>query len=334
MTSTAHTAPPAGVKIRGPALEASAQVLTPEALEFVGDLVRCFRPRVDELLARRVEEQAGYDAGKMPCFRDETAAVRQAAWKVAPIPPDLADRRVEITSPVHRKMIVNAINSGASVFMADTAGHGPTRTLRSVPVQRLQERRGHRVPPRGRRGPAFRADDSHHLGPRGHSHLAPHGGLPRQRRGQQVQGARPTSTWATAVHLGHRGRGVRVVEDFRAAAVGGPVEHQAAKQRVREAALHEVGEAHEQGDGRAHDDRGHHTRIFAYGAEQEAHSREHGGRDGLPSPRGSTKWPADLTREGPTDAAASGSALAADELRSPPKDRMFHHDALATGLSW
>src|SRR5262249_51369878 len=78
-----------------------------------------FEPRRQELLARRRVRQGEIDAGKLPYFLPETADIRQAGWRVAPIPKDLLDRRVEITGPVERKMIINALNSGASVFMAD-----------------------------------------------------------------------------------------------------------------------------------------------------------------------------------------------------------------------
>ena len=94
-------------------------VLTDEALAFVALLAREFTPRVDELLARRRERQARFDAGERPDFLAETADVREGDWTVAPLPDDLQDRRVEITGPVDRKMIINALNSGANVFMAD-----------------------------------------------------------------------------------------------------------------------------------------------------------------------------------------------------------------------
>lgn len=96
-----------------------ALILSTEALEYVADLVRTFRPRVKELLARRVERQARFDAGERPDFLAETAGVRSADWTCATVPPLLLDRRVEITGPVDRKMIINALNAGASVFMAD-----------------------------------------------------------------------------------------------------------------------------------------------------------------------------------------------------------------------
>jgi malate synthase len=97
----------------------AAAVLTPDAVAFVHDLTRRFRGPIDALLARRRERQAQFDAGVRPDFLPETARVRDEEWRVAPIPADLQDRRVEITGPVDRKMIINALNSGANVFMAD-----------------------------------------------------------------------------------------------------------------------------------------------------------------------------------------------------------------------
>jgi malate synthase len=94
-------------------------VLTPEALAFLTQLHRRFDATRQQLLAARRERQAGYDAGGLPDFRTDTAAIRNAEWTVAPIPAALQDRRVEITGPVERKMIINALNSGAKVFMAD-----------------------------------------------------------------------------------------------------------------------------------------------------------------------------------------------------------------------
>jgi malate synthase len=95
------------------------QVLTPEACRFLTRLSREFEWRRRELLQRRQTRQTLIDAGKMPEFLPETADIRESEWTVAPIPRDLLDRRVEITGPVDRKMIINALNSGASVFMAD-----------------------------------------------------------------------------------------------------------------------------------------------------------------------------------------------------------------------
>ena len=92
-------------------------MLTEPALAFVEDLARRFSGRIQELLARR-QPRAQFDAGKRPDF-SPTSAVRTGDWKVAPAPADLLDRRVEIRGPVDRKMIINALNSGAQVFMAD-----------------------------------------------------------------------------------------------------------------------------------------------------------------------------------------------------------------------
>ena len=95
------------------------QILTPEATRFPTQLARRFESRRRELLERRQLRQREIDGGTLPGFLPETAHIREAEWTVAPIPKDLLDRRVEITGPVDRKMIINALNSGASVFMAD-----------------------------------------------------------------------------------------------------------------------------------------------------------------------------------------------------------------------
>ncbi len=94
-------------------------VLSPEALAFLGELAERFAKRVPPLLAAREARQARIDAGENPDFPAETASVRSGDWRVAGIPADLQDRRVEITGPTDRKMIINALNSGARVFMAD-----------------------------------------------------------------------------------------------------------------------------------------------------------------------------------------------------------------------
>jgi malate synthase len=94
-------------------------ILTTDALAFLADLHRRFDARRLELLAARKARQARYDARELPDFRADTAAIREGTWTVAPIPAALRDRRVEITGPVERKMIINALNSGAKVFMAD-----------------------------------------------------------------------------------------------------------------------------------------------------------------------------------------------------------------------
>ena len=110
-----------------PIAEVESQILSPEARTFITDLARKFEPRREELLAMRRVRQKEIDGGKMPDFLPETAAIRAGEWKVAPIPADLLDRRVEITGPVDRKMIINALNSGANVFMADFEdSHSPT----------------------------------------------------------------------------------------------------------------------------------------------------------------------------------------------------------------
>lgn len=99
--------------------DVETQVLTPEACRFLTKLAREFESRRRELLHRRQIRQAEIDSGKMPDFLPDTADIREASWTVGPIPQDLLDRRVEITGPPDRKMIINALNSGASVFMAD-----------------------------------------------------------------------------------------------------------------------------------------------------------------------------------------------------------------------
>ena len=99
--------------------EVEAEILTTEASSFITKLASRFEPRRQELLGRRRARQQRIDAGELPDFLPETAHIRQQEWTVAPIPKDLLDRRVEITGPVDRKMIINALNSGASVFMAD-----------------------------------------------------------------------------------------------------------------------------------------------------------------------------------------------------------------------
>jgi len=109
-----------GLAIKAPLGARYGEVLTPAALRFLADLHREFEAPRERLLAARAEQQARYDAGDLPDFRTDTKGVRDDEdWRVAPIPPDLQDRRVEITGPVDRRMIVNALNSGANVFMAD-----------------------------------------------------------------------------------------------------------------------------------------------------------------------------------------------------------------------
>jgi len=110
---------PAGVTLSAPVSAAHAEILTPEALAFIVGLQRSFNARRKQLLAARVTRQAALDAGTKPDFLPETKHIRESDWRVAPIPSEIQDRRVEITGPVDRKMIINALNSGAKVFMAD-----------------------------------------------------------------------------------------------------------------------------------------------------------------------------------------------------------------------
>lgn len=105
--------------IKGPLQDSYQQILTPAACQFLVDLVREFRPELKQLLAARQLVQARYDQGALPDFLPETRHIRQSDWKVAAIPADLQDRRVEITGPVDRKMIINALNADVKVFMAD-----------------------------------------------------------------------------------------------------------------------------------------------------------------------------------------------------------------------
>src|SRR5688500_6571456 len=114
-----ETADAQGVQVLGEESGVASRVLTPEALAFVADLHRRFNPTRMELLRARDERQVWLDADGEPSFLDETAHVRESDWSVAPTPPDLQDRRVEITGPTDRKMVINALNSGASCFMAD-----------------------------------------------------------------------------------------------------------------------------------------------------------------------------------------------------------------------
>ncbi len=109
----------AGVEIRGGLGPRFDEIINDESLAFLADLHRKFNPTRLKLLAAREERQARLDAGALPDFLEETRSVREGDWRVAPIPADLLDRRVEITGPTDRKMVINALNSGAKVFMAD-----------------------------------------------------------------------------------------------------------------------------------------------------------------------------------------------------------------------
>ncbi|GAB4269265.1 MAG: malate synthase A [Candidatus Promineifilaceae bacterium] len=118
---------PTDITITGEITPQFAEILTPEALVFVTKLERAFGERRLALLKERDVRQARLDAGEKPDFLPETREIRESEWTVAPIPNDLQDRRVEITGPVDRKMIINALNSGANVFMADFEdSHSPT----------------------------------------------------------------------------------------------------------------------------------------------------------------------------------------------------------------
>lgn len=113
------TEPYRALDILAPVSAEFAEILTPQAGAFLATLARTFEPTRRELLQRRAERQAALDAGQQPDFLAETAHIRDASWNIAPVSADLRDRRVEITGPVERKMIINALNSGANMFMAD-----------------------------------------------------------------------------------------------------------------------------------------------------------------------------------------------------------------------
>lgn len=110
---------PSGVEIKAEITPAFAEILKPEALALIAKLHRAFEPRRQELLAKRAERAKRLDAGERPDFLAETKSVREGDWKIASLPKDLLCRRVEITGPVDRKMVINALNSGADSFMAD-----------------------------------------------------------------------------------------------------------------------------------------------------------------------------------------------------------------------
>ncbi len=111
--------PSSGIQWSGPYPEAFARVLTPEALAFVAGLARRYHWELEVLLAKREERQLRFDQGARPAPLAETVAIREGDWRVAPLPADLRDRRVEITGPPDRKMLINALNSGARVHMSD-----------------------------------------------------------------------------------------------------------------------------------------------------------------------------------------------------------------------
>ncbi len=119
MSVTAAVGNPGRIEISDLGAKEWSAILSPDAMNFIGEMAHAFNGRRLELLSRRRDRQREFDNGAKPDFLPETAAIREGSWRVAPIPADLTDRRVEITGPVERKMIINALNSGANVFMAD-----------------------------------------------------------------------------------------------------------------------------------------------------------------------------------------------------------------------
>ena len=119
MTTSDVFSPVEGVEFTAPVYGDYTRILTPEAQAFVAKLARTFESQRQELLQRRIARQQEFDEGKLPDFLEETADIRAGDWRIAPFPAEIADRRVEITGPVERKMVINALNSGARVFMAD-----------------------------------------------------------------------------------------------------------------------------------------------------------------------------------------------------------------------
>jgi malate synthase len=116
-----------GIIVSGAITSEFAEILTPDAMNFLAFLARTFEDRRTQLLQRRLQRQLDLDAGRLPDFLPETEHIRDSSWTIAPIPADIHDRRVEITGPVERKMVINALNSGARVFMADFEdAHSPT----------------------------------------------------------------------------------------------------------------------------------------------------------------------------------------------------------------
>jgi malate synthase len=125
--SCRHAGWPPGVEVFGSLSEKQQEILCYESLEFYAALHREFNGRRRELLSTRKERQAEIDAGRLPDFLPETRDVRDGNWSILPVPEDLRDRRVEITGPVDRKMVINALNSGANCYMADFEdSHSPT----------------------------------------------------------------------------------------------------------------------------------------------------------------------------------------------------------------
>jgi malate synthase len=119
MAAVATTPSFPAIELQGARLAGQEELLSPGALAFLADLHRAFEPQRQARLAERRQRQARFDAGELPDFRADTRAVRDGDWTVAPLPEALLDRRVEITGPVDPKMVINALNSGASCYMAD-----------------------------------------------------------------------------------------------------------------------------------------------------------------------------------------------------------------------
>lgn len=119
MSAPAQTHCSARLRIQGEMQPEYAQILTPDAVALVSELVERFAPQRGELLKQRVARQARIDGGELPDFLPETAHIREGDWTIRGIPADLQDRRVEITGPVERKMVINALNANVKVFMAD-----------------------------------------------------------------------------------------------------------------------------------------------------------------------------------------------------------------------
>ena len=121
MSSTEHAnvEMPEGIEVRGDMKPGYERVLTPDALQFVADIARKFETARRELLSVRETRQAKWDAGELPDFLPETKEIREGDWKIAGVPDDLQKRWVELTGPTEPKMVINALNSGADVFMTD-----------------------------------------------------------------------------------------------------------------------------------------------------------------------------------------------------------------------
>ena len=119
MTAYAHPVTMGGLQVLGIITPEYETILTPDALAFIEELEKKFGSRRMQLLKLRVKRQKAFDSGELPDFWPQTREIRDSEWKVSPIPADLLDRRVEMTGPVDRKMVINGLNSGARMYMAD-----------------------------------------------------------------------------------------------------------------------------------------------------------------------------------------------------------------------